>query len=762
MFSHRAVRGPGGCSLRPGRHSLLPALLLILVLPGLCGAAEWPFLPPVRPAVPQVKHGDWGRNPIDAFVLARLEQGGLRPNPPADRVTLLRRVTFDLTGLLPTPAERDAFLADTAPGAYERLVDRLLASPHFGERWAQHWLDVVRFAETEGFKTDRLRPEAYRYRDYVIRAFNGDLPYDRFVRQQLAGDELEPGNPDALVATGLLRLHPEETTASNYTQMRQDILNDVTDVFGAAFLGLTVGCARCHDHKFDPIAQKDYYSLQSFFAGMLHRDDLCLAPPEAQARYRRQQAAWETATRDVRAEIDAVLEPARRRAYEETIVIFDPDTQTALRTPDDQRTGLQRQLAVLASKQLDRRVRAAARLLPPEQRARLDGLKKRLAGFDSLKPEPLPVAMAVTDAAPVAPVTHRLAAGSYLKPCEEVQPVFLPCLLADAEHGTRGAEPRTGPVPGVGRRAALARWLSRPDHPMTARVIVNRLWLHYLGQGIVGTPNDFGAMGEPPTHPVLLDYLATELVRNGWRLKAIHRLIVTSAAYRQSSDPERNPVAGLALKVDPADKLLWHAHGKRREAEAIRDAVLQLSGQLHRRMFGPSARPELPEALADNRYSWDPDERPEDQNRRSVYVFVRRNLAYPLFAAFDTPERNTSCPVRAVTTTAPQALVLLNSKFALAQARQMAARLLAAHPACRPFVLDDVRALVRSAYQEAFNRDPEPDELAEADKFLGHQARLSAPAGENAAAKRPGPAFTAAVADFCHALINAAELIYVE
>jgi hypothetical protein len=756
MFCHRAACGPAGCSRRPGRNSLLPALLVSCLLPGLAGAADWPFAPPVRPATPEVKQDDWVRNPIDAFVLARLEQSGLHPNPPADRVTLLRRVTFDLTGLLPTPAERDAFLADTAAGAYERLVDRLLASPHFGERWAQHWLDVVRFAETEGFKTDRTRPEAYRYRDYVIRAFNGDLPYDRFVRQQLAGDELEPSNPDALVATGFLRLHPEESTASNYTQMRQDILNDVTDVTGAAFLGLTVGCAKCHDHKFDPIAQKDYYSLQSFFAGTLDRDDVCLSPPEVQARYQRQQAAWEAATRSIRAEIDALLDPVRREIYEQTIGMFDPATQLALRTPDDKRTGLQRQLAVLASKQLDRKVsRMAPRRLAKDQRAHLDELKKRLADFDNIKPEPLPVAMAVGNAAPVAPATHRLAAGSYLKPCEEVRPAFLPCLLDSAELKT-GAAIRTprSPLAG-GRRSALAWWLSRSDHPMTARVIVNRLWQHYLGHGLVGTPNDFGAMGESPTHPELLDYLATELVGKGWRLKAVHRLIVTSATYRQSSDPERNPTPLVALRVDPADKLLWHAHGKRREAEAIRDAVLQLSGRLNPRMFGYSARPDLPQVLADNRYSWDPDERPEDQNRRSVYVFVRRNLAYPLFSAFDTPDRNNSCPIRAVTTTAPQALVLLNSEFALAQARHMAARLLAAHGR-------DVRALVRSAYQEAFNRDPEPDELAEAQQFLGHQALLPAPAGDKAEAKRVGPAFTAAVTDFCHALINAAELLYVE
>ncbi len=270
----------------------------------------------------------WLRNPLDAFVLARLEKAGLQPNPPADKLTLLRRVTFDLTGLLPTPAERDAFLADRSPDAYERLVDRLLRSPHFGERWAQHWLDVVRFAETEGFKLDKLRPDAWRYRDYVIRVCNDDLPYDRFLRQQLAGDELEPNNPDARIATGFYRLHPEETNGSNYRQVRQDILDDITDVFGVAFLGLTLGCARCHDHKFDPLTQKDYYRLQAFFAPLMQRDDLPLASAEEQVAYRRRLAKWEEATKELRAKRDALLVEPGKAIRADLIGTFDAETQS--------------------------------------------------------------------------------------------------------------------------------------------------------------------------------------------------------------------------------------------------------------------------------------------------------------------------------------------------------------------------------------------------------------------------------------------------
>jgi hypothetical protein len=735
------------------------ALATALLVAGASPAADWPFAPLGRPSVPDVQRRDWGRNPIDAFVLARLEQAGLRPNPPAQRRTLLRRVTFDLTGLAPTPAEERAFLTDESPDAYERLVDRLLASPHFGERWAQHWLDVVRFAETEGFKLDRLRPEAYRYRDYVIRAFNDDLPYDRFLREQLAGDEEEPGNPDALVATGFYRVHPEESNGSNYRQERQDILNDVTDVFGSAFLGLTIECARCHDHKFDPILQKDYYSLQAFFAPVVDRDDLTVAPARAQQRYHRQLTAWEHATQPMRDEVDTMLAPLRRQIFEEMVVVFDPETQTALRTPPEQQTPLQHQLAVLASKQILRRYDRAYRRLAPGARKHFDDLQKQLAHFDGLKPARLPVAMAVTDTGPEAPPVHRLMTGNYLKPREELPPVF-PRFLDPKPPAIR---PPAALPESTGRRTALAEWLCRPDHPLTTRVIANRLWQHYLGEGIVATPNDFGAMGEGPSDAELLDYLASDLVRDGWRLKALHRLIVTSATYQQSSHPEANPTAAQAAKADPDDKLLWHARVKRREGEAVRDLILQASGRLNLRLFGPSAMPELPTAIAnESRYAWDPDEKAADRSRRSIYVFARRNLALPLFAAFDSPDRVNSCPVRSTTITAPQALVMLNGKFTLTEARSMAGRLLAASG-------DDPRAVVRAAYRGAFGREPAEDEVTSGCQFLERQAQLIAagPAPLHDALPEPlaadlSPARAAAVVDLCHALMNSAEFLYVE
>jgi hypothetical protein len=722
------------------------------------GTSDWPFAKLKRPSLPAVRQRSWVRNPIDAFVLARLEQAGLQPNSPADKLTLLRRVTFDLTGLAPTQAERIAFLTDYSPDAYERLVDRLLASPRFGERWAQHWLDIVRYADTEGFKLDRLRTEAYRYRDYVIRAFNTDLPYDRFLRQQVAGDELEPNNPDALVATGLFRLHPEESNGSNYRLIRQTILDDITDVFGSAVLGMTFSCARCHDHKFDPITQKDYYSLQAFFAGVIHRDDLCLASSEEQAQAARQRAAWEKATREIQAERDALVAPIRRDLFEEIIVTFDPDTQKALRTPESERTPLQQQLACLSFKQIGRRYARAYRRLPADKRARYDALGKKLEAFQALEPATLPVAMAVSDTGAQTPVTHCLAVGNYLKPREEVAPAFPEFL----DTQTPNIRPVSGERPSSGRRSALAHWLSRSDNPMTSRVIVNRLWQHYLGQGIVGTPNDFGTMGEKATHPELLDYLATELVRQGWGLKAVHRLIVTSATYRQSSAAEQNRLATTANRVDAENKLLWHARVKRREAEAIRDAVLQASGQLNLRMFGPGVRPELPAPMMENTYAWDPDEKQEDRNRRSIYMLAKRNFDYPLFAAFDVPDRSESCPVRATTITAPQALAMLNGEFALGQARYMAADLLTRQG-------NDVRWVIRQAYLRTFLREPVPEEMQAAVQFLKHQSRLASrgaktenPLGPAGAPAGIDSSFAQAVVDFCHALLNAAEFLDIE
>ncbi len=708
----------------------------------------WPFCPPERPAVPQVANQAWIRNPIDTFVLARLEAKGLAPNTEAGRRKLLRRVTFDLTGLPPTPQEQAAFLADTADGAYERVVDRLLASPRYGERWAQHWLDVVRYAETDGFNADGLRPNAYKYRDYVIRAFNADLSYDRFIRQQLAGDELEPGDLDASVATGLNRLYPDEYNAANLRLRRQEIHDNLTDTTGLVFLGLTIGCAQCHDHKFDPITQADYFRLQAFFATMVPRDDVPIVSPDEAAQYATRRAEWEAATADIRREMDELLARKRENAFRGAVGKFDQEIQTAIRAPASERSCLQQQIAFQAmlyvSTHLDR---VNGDSLQDESKQRFQELEAKLAEFASLKPADLPTAMIVTDAEGEAPPTFRLAQGDYRKPLEQVQPGF-PAFLGASEPLLE-----TPPVgaQSSGRRAALARWLCRPDHPLTSRVIVNRVWKHHFGVGIVATPNDFGAMGEPPTHPELLDWLAVEFMDQGWSLKTLHRLMVTSATYRQSSRVDlATPTQAHALQSDGANRLLWHAHRRRLEGEAVRDAVLQVSGDLAaERMFGPSAQPELPPGLT-GKQAWKVNPQPHEQHRRSVYIFAKRNLRFPLLEIFDLPDLQNSCPERSVTTTAPQALALLNGEFALLQAQRWSERLIAEYG-------EDTAAIVRAAWTAAFARDASQSEVTLACEFIARQTGVIEPGSESAGAAR-----TAAVADFCHAIFNANEFLYID
>jgi hypothetical protein len=692
----------------------------------------WAFSTPRRPALPQVRQKSWVANPIDAFVLAKLEQRGIAPSRRADKLMLLRRVTFDLTGLPPTVAEQAAFLADTSPNAYDKVVDRLLASPQYGEHGAQHWLDLVRYAETDGFKADDFRPNAYQYRDYVIRALNTDLPYDRFIRQQLAGDELEPDNPEALIATGLNRLWPDEYNAANLEQRRQEILDDLTEVTGAVFLGMTVGCARCHDHKFDPISQVDHFRLQAHFAPMRTRDDLLAADPRERQRYRERLAAWELATRDIRNQMNELSSEAREKGRAQALTKFRPEIQQAILTPEAKRTPYQQVIALMAESQLRAGADSAMSKLPPEKKKQFDELAKRLVAAGTKPTPPGPTVMSVSDIGRRVPPTHRLAGGDWRKPREEVQPGFLDALRPAVE------DVKATPVgDSSGRRAALARWLTQPNHPLTARVMVNRLWQHHFGIGIVATPSDFGNQGDPPTHPELLDWLAVEFMERGWSLKAMHRLMVTSATYCQTSlvDP-----ADSRLRTDRENKLLWHARRRRLEGETLRDAMLAVSGELNPRPFGPSARPRLPEKIST--YAWKPDAQQADQHRRSVYVFAKRNMRFPMFDAFDLPDMHNSCARRSKTTTAPQALLLLNGDFSLERARQWCGTLQTGSP--------DDRSFVARAYQEAWGRRASQEEIEAGISFLLRQRT-----------QYQGQQDEAAV-DFCHALLNANEFLYVD
>jgi len=748
------------------RHTACLAILISLSVQGLTAeppatfnVGAWPYHPPQRPAVPQVQRAYWVANPIDAFILRKLEDAELEPSPQADKLVLLRRVTFDLTGLAPSMDEQEAFLADASSDAYDRLVDRLLESPRYGERWAQHWLDVVRFAESDGFKEDAPRPSAYKYRDYVIRALNADLPYDRFVRQQLAGDELEPENPDAQIATGLNRLYPDEYNAANVRQRRQEIHDELTDATSLAFLGLTIGCAQCHDHKFDPITQVDYFRLQAFFAPLLPRDDVQLGSREEKQRYAQQLAVWEQATEAVRSEIESILAPRRTAALEDALLKFEPDIRAAIETPEGERSAMQQQLCTQAMKYVSPKLREVPEKgLKGEAKERYEALQKQLAEHDHLKPARLPTAMAVTDAAATAPPTFRLAVGNYRAPLEEVQPGF-PRFLGNSEPLL---EPVATDQPTTGRRAALARWLTRPDHPLTARVMVNRVWQHHFGRGIVATPNDFGAMGAPPSHQELLDWLAVEFVERGWSLKRLHRLIVTSNTYRQSSRVDFDkPQHARASEIDPENVLLWRANRRRLEGEGLRDAMLQVSGRLNGRMFGPSNHPELP-AGVDAKAAWPVDRSVEDRHRRSIYIFAKRNLRFPLLDLFDLPDMHNSCPQRPQTITAPQALALMNGEFSLEMARHWSGELLSRHGG-------DAKGLLTAAFRQAFGQSPSDEQLRSAESFLVRQAGAFAGEATPDAAALPtrvpdgyGPAQAAAIVDFCHALLNTNEFLYVD
>lgn len=586
-------------------------------------------------------------NAIDAFILARLKAAGLRPAPVADRPMLVRRLYFDLTGLPPSPDDVESFVNDPSPLAYENLVDRLLASPHYGERWGQHWLDVVRYAETEGFEYDNYLPGAWRYRDWVIEAFNADKPYDEFVREQVAGDELASADRSLLVAAGFLRLGPVRRNAGNQevAGSRNEVLTEMTNSVGSVFLGLTVGCARCHDHMFDPFLQTDYYRLEAFLAAT-HERGVPLASE-------REQAAWRERTTAIKADMKRV----------------------------------QTQLAAVSA----------------EGRGELEA---RLADLERQLPPLLDALCTVTSDETGRTPIHVLERGNWDKPGQAVAPRVPGVLLpVDApELSANLASPRT----------RLAEWLTDAANPLTARVLVNRVWHAHFGRGIVATPNDFGVNGDEPSHPELLDWLANQLVAGGWRLKSLHRLIVTSATYRQSSN---SPHIAHGLEVDAENRLLWRFPRRRLEAEEIRDALLAFSGRLNLKAGGPSVVVPVERDLVDLLYKpsqWTVTSDASEHDRRSIYLLAKRNLRLPFMEVFDQPDLQISCPRRESSTHAPQALELLNGRLSNDLAKVFAERLAREAPA-------DPRRQVELAYQFATGRRPSEHELALAADFLSRQ-----------------------------------------
>jgi hypothetical protein len=648
--------------------------------------AWWAFQPVRDPAPPALKDATgWCRNDVDRFILDRLRAEGLDPAPEADRPTLIRRLTFDLHGLPPSPEEVESFAGDPSPDAYRKLVERLLASPRYGERMARRWLDLVRYSESDGHRQDAYRPHAWRYRDYVVRAFNEDKPYDRFVAEQLAGDELAPDDPAVTVATGFLRLGMYEFNQRNVFAQWSDILNDVTDVAGDVFLGLGMGCARCHDHKFDPILQSDYYRLQAFFSPILWRDDLPLATPEEARAHAAALRTWEEKTAAVRAEIAALEQPYLDSAAKGAVEKFIPEIQEMIRKAPAERAPYERQIAELAWRQVLYDQSQIDGKIKGKDRERWSELRRRLGEFDAELPRPLPPAFVVTDAGPAAPPTLVPGPGR-----RDVAPG--PIAVLD-----RLPVSITPTAASTGRRSALARWIARADHPLTARVRVNRLWQHHFGRGLVATSSDFGKLGEKPSHPDLLDWLASRFVEGGWSAKNLDRLILNSAAYRQSS---AHPGAARARLRDPENRLLWRMSPRRLEAEEIRDAMLAASGEIDLAPGGAPADSSGP--------------------RRTVYTKAIRNTRDALLEAFDAPDAFSSAPGRNVTTTAPQALLLINGAWPLQRAGAFAERLRRAPAEGR----------IDLAWRLAFGRPPRSDEREAATGFLagasGAAADLSA------------------------------------
>jgi hypothetical protein len=615
--------------------------------------AHWAFRPIERPAVPATRNGAWVRNPIDGFVLRGLEAEGLEPAPPARRLAWLRRAHFDLLGLPPSPETVEGFLADDAPDAYERLIERLLASPQYGERWGRHWLDVVRYADTGGFEADLLFAKAWRFRDYVIRSFNSDKPLDRMIEEQVAGDELWPGDHDAVLATALYCVGPALPEAGLVEgQLEYDWLTDAADTTGEVFLGLTLGCARCHDHKYDPISQRDYFAMQAIFAASDR-------PYPAKIRLNRIKA------------LNGLLS----------------DAPVPERLLDDPRC------TVMLDDKTDVRLYHRG--------------------------EPL--------------VVHRLHRGELNKTQETADPAVPAALEAPNQRVHFGTA--------AGRRAALARWLTARSNPLVRRVLVNRVWGWHFGQALVRTPNNFGALGDEPPDPELIEYLASELADHGWSLKHLHRLIMGSNTYRMAS-----AASSSAAAADPDNFWLSHFPRRRLEGEEVRDALLACSGELNLKSFGkpvvpPLGRDELT-GLFDAKGKWPVTKDAAEHARRSVYLLVRRTFLYPMFSAFDPPELMTSCARRMQTIVPTQALALLNSPLAREQAAAFARRVV------RETGHDPAKA-ISHAWLLAYGRPITSEEAARADGFL--KARNSALGSSEEA-----------LAELCLALFNANEFVFID
>ncbi len=693
----------------------------------------WSFQPLANSTPPNVKANAWVRTPVDQFIVAKLDEKGIKPNPIADKRHLIRRATFDLTGLPPTPEEIDAFLNDNRPDAYERVVDRLLTSPRMGERWARFWLDLARYAESHGYEQDYDRNFAFYYRDFLIRAINDDMPYNQFVRWQIAGDELAPESPLALMATGFLGAgtHATQITANQVEKERYDELDDMAATTGTAMLGLTIGCARCHDHKFDPIPTNDYYRMVATFTTTVRSEiDLDLNPDQ---------------TKKAKADFDAAHAKVvqSRTEYETGVLPGNVTSWIASKPqpfgiPTDLRAGA---IAALLSVPSEKRTPAQLIALTSYFREHDEAWQARdkaVHEHEKLAPKPaLKKVMITSEGVPAIRFhtqggdflekTHYLKRGDLAQKQGEATAGVLQVLnRASDGDGHWKAVPPKG-VHTSYRRTGLANWLTDMDTGaghLLARVVVNRLWQGHFGRGLVATPSDFGTQGERPSHPELLDYLASELVRNGWHLKPIHRLMMTSAVYQQTAEDD-----AARTKIDPENALCWRRPHRRLEAEAIRDSMLAVSGQLDETMYGAGTLD-------------------ESMRRRSIYFMIKRSHLIPLMMLFDAPDSLVGMGKRQATTVAPQALALINNPQVRSYAKGLATRVL---PAAKTSASD----AVRQAYRLTLGRVPDSDELVATLDFLVAQA-------ERYRADGKADPLALALEDACQSLLCLNEFVYID
>ncbi len=697
--------------------------------------SHWSFQKVQRPEVPKVADDTWPTNDVDRFLLAKLEANGLHPaadllaGDDVAKAKLLRRVHYDLTGLPPNPQQVEAFLAaEDAAAAYADVVDELLASPHYGEKWGRHWLDVVHYAETNSFERDNPKPEVWRYRDYVVSAFNQDKPFDKFVREQLAGDEIADPTLDSLVATGYFRLGLWDDESADPPQTRYDELDDFVTTTAQGMLGLTMNCSRCHDHKLDPIAQRDYYRFLAFFRdvesfqlgrdGMdkrfnvngFHVDATHLATPELKKRFGERARQLDERIATLTEQMNEIVEAVR------------PNLPGGTR--DD----------ILSESNQLRIVRGfVGKGVQPKQKNRFEQLHREREG---LRRQQSNIGLKVLGvrATKTPAETHVMARGNPHSPGDVVEP-GIPEILG-------GGVPDITPTDrSTGRRLALADWIASADNPLTARVFVNRLWQHHFGRGIVRTPNNFGLKGDAPTHPELLDWLAAEFVEGGWKIKRMHRLLVLSSAYRMDSSHDE-----AAFEKDPANDLFWRFEPRRLTAEEMRDSVLAVNGRLHREVGGPSVYPPIPALVLKGQSrpgsGWPVSPEPA-RYRRSVYIHVKRSLLHPLLEGFDFADTDNTCPIRFTTTQPTQALTMLNGEFTGDQATAFAQRLLTAHP-------DDLRAQVTKGLELVTQRPVEKDEI---DRGVAFVESLKT---EDKLDHQP------ALRTYCLLLLNLNEFVYVD